>query len=90
MTLYFLNDVASDAESTRNFENYVMISSFMSETTDKLINRILGSSRQASRCQQAFSKPCLENLISKDSHLVFSIYLREFSWFGALIEKHVS
>ena len=29
--------------------------------------------RQASRCQQAFSKPCLVNLISKDSHLVFSI-----------------
>ena len=30
--------------------------------------------RQASRCQQAFSKPCLVNLISKDTHLVFSIY----------------
>ena len=29
--------------------------------------------RQASRCQQAFSKPCLINLISKDTHLVFSI-----------------
>ena len=28
---------------------------------------------QASRCQQAFSKPCLVNLISKDTHLVFSI-----------------
>ena len=27
-----------------------------------------------SRCQQAFSKPCLVNLISKDTHLVFSIY----------------
>ena len=27
----------------------------------------------ASRCQQAFSKPCLVNLISKDTHLVFSI-----------------
>ena len=25
------------------------------------------------RCQQAFSKPCLVNLISKDTHLVFSI-----------------
>ena len=25
-------------------------------------------SRQASRCQQAFSKPCLVNLISKDTH----------------------
>ena len=29
--------------------------------------------RQASRCQHAFSKPCLVNLISKDTHLVFSI-----------------
>ena len=29
---------------------------------------------QASRCQQAFSKHCLVNLISKDTHLVFSIY----------------
>ena len=37
-----------------------------------LINRI---PRQASRCQQAFSKPCLVNLISKDTHLVFSIIL---------------
>ena len=31
---------------------------------------------QASRCQQAFSKPCLVNLISKDTHLVFSISLQ--------------
>ena len=30
--------------------------------------------RQASRCQQAFSKPCLVNLISNDTHLAFSIY----------------
>ena len=30
--------------------------------------------RQALRCQQAFLKPCLVNLISKDTHLVFSIY----------------
>ena len=32
-------------------------------------------SRQASRCQQAFSKPSLVhlNLVSKDTHLVFSI-----------------
>ena len=33
---------------------------------------------QASRCQQAFSKPCLVNLISKDTHLVFSIYQLQF------------
>ena len=29
--------------------------------------------RQTSRYQQAFSKPCLVHLISKDTHLVFSI-----------------
>ena len=29
--------------------------------------------RHALRCQQAFSKPRLINLISKDTHLVFSI-----------------
>ena len=55
----------------------------------KLINRIPGSrllisslpgsalrthvESLASRCQHAFSKPCLVNLISKDTHLVFSI-----------------
>ena len=44
-----------------------------------LISSLLGSAlrtlveSQASRCQQAFSKPCLVNLISKDTHLVFSI-----------------
>ena len=30
---------------------------------------------QASRCQKAFSKPRLVNLIQKDTHPVFSIYL---------------
>ena len=34
-------------------------------------------SRQASRYQQAFSKPCLVNLISKDTHLIISIYSYE-------------
>ena len=45
----------------------------------KLINRIPGSrllisSLPGSLCQLAFSKTCLVNLISKDTHLVFSIY----------------
>ena len=55
------------------------------ETTGKLINRIQGSSilisslpgsalRTHVECQQGFSKPCLVNLISKDTHLIFSIY----------------
>ena len=36
-------------------------------------------SEQAWRCQQAFSgklKPCLVNLISKDTHLVISIFVQ--------------
>ena len=33
----------------------------------------LGFENTCSRCQPAFSKPCLANLISKDTHLVFSI-----------------
>ena len=34
---------------------------------------ILISSLPGSACQYAFSKPCLVNLISKDTHLVFSM-----------------
>ena len=52
----------------------------------KLINRIPGARllisslpgsalRTHVECQHAFSKPCLINLISKDTHLVFSISL---------------
>ena len=43
MTLHFLNDVAYDAESTKNRKNYVIIASLKSETTGKLINRLPGS-----------------------------------------------
>ena len=32
MTLHFLNDVASDAESKQKIENYVIIASLKSET----------------------------------------------------------
>ena len=50
----------------------------------KLINRIPGPgfenacwiAQQASWCQQAFLKPCMANLISKDTHLVFSVYFQ--------------
>ena len=42
----------------------------------KLINRIPGS-----RLQQAFSKPCLVNLILKDTHLVFSMYQCSRFWY---------
>ena len=39
---------------------------------------------QASRCQQAFSKPsCPVNLISKETHLVFSIFtVKEWYWYS--------
>ena len=36
---------------------------------------VIMCSQGSSRCQHAFSKPCLLNLISKETHLVFSIYL---------------
>ena len=36
-------------------------------------------------CQQAFSKPCLVNLISKDTHLVFSI-----SWQASRCQQEFS
>ena len=55
---------------------------------DNLINRIPGSRLLISNVpdsalrthveslgKQAFSKPCLVNLISKDTHLVFCIYI---------------
>ena len=38
------------------------------------MGKLINSKRQASRCQQAFSKPCMVNLISKEANLVFSIY----------------
>ena len=39
----------------------------------KVTHLVFSLSRQASRCQQAFSNSCLVNLISKDTHLVISI-----------------
>ena len=72
----------------QKIDNYVIIASLKSETVGKLINRIPGwhldikftrlgfenVCRQASRCQQAFSKSCLVNLISNNTDLLFSIY----------------
>ena len=37
MTLHFLKDVANDAESTQNIENYVIIAILKSGTMGKLI-----------------------------------------------------
>ena len=40
MTLYFLNDVANDAESIQNSKNCVIIASLKSKIIGKLINII--------------------------------------------------
>ena len=45
----------------------------ISSLPGKALRTHVDIARQASRCQHAFSKPCLVNLISKDTHLVFSI-----------------
>ena len=46
--------------------------------------------RQASRCQHAFSKPCLVNLISKDTHLVFSMYDASYSINSLSFDMHIN
>ena len=63
------------------FDNYVIIASLKSEPIGILINRIsrlhlsmsssAGSASRSLAIQQLFSKPCLVNLISKDTHLAF-------------------
>ena len=46
----------------------------VSSLPGRALRTLVDITRQASRCQQAFSKPCLVNLISKDTRLVFYIY----------------
>ena len=88
MTLHFLNDVAYDAESTQTsklrhnhwFEecstmnripgSRLLISSLPGSALRTHVES-LGKPRDVNL---AFSKPCLVNLISKDTHQVFSIY----------------
>ena len=55
-------------------DNDFIIVSLKSKTTGKLINSIPGSRLFISSLPGEALKPCLANLISKDSHLVFSIY----------------
>ena len=67
-------------------KNYVVIAYLKSDTMGKLINRKPGSRlsisslpRSALRThveslRKLFSKPCLVNLVSKDTHLVLSMY----------------
>ena len=67
-----------------------MFSNFLKQSSSSLVSNlsvknddtyiVFSISRQTSRCQQAFSKPYLVNLISKDTHLVFSISSYNLRW----------
>ena len=61
MTFHFLNDVAYDAESTKN-RNHVIIASLQSETMSKLINRIPGLSLLISSLPGSASRTHVELL----------------------------
>ena len=65
-----LNRSASLGISTSVFKALPRKLDIKRHSPSRLVFSISG---QASQCQQAFSKPCLVNLISKDTHLVFSI-----------------
>ena len=54
----------------------------ISSLPGKALRTLVDIARQASRCQQAFSKPCLVNLISKDMNLV--IYLSVYPLLNTL------
>ena len=87
MTLYVLNDVRRyDGDSTQKIENYVIIASLKCET----LNRIPGSRLLISSlpwpgsalrthvewlCKPRDVNKRSQNLISKDTHLVFSLML---------------
>ena len=89
MTLHiFLNGIVIDIESTQKIDNYILyviIASLKSETTN-YANRIPDSPLLISSLPGSASRMhveslgsdsqslCLANLISKDTHLVFSIY----------------
>ena len=62
----------------------------ISSLPGKSLRTLVDITRQASRCQQAFSKPCLVNLISKDTHLVFSTYLVKALYFVTLLSDTYS
>ena len=102
MTLHFLNDVVMTLNQQKNENYVIIAglkSETMGKLINRipgsriLISSLPGSalrtlveSLQASRCQQAFSKPCLVNLISKDTHLVFSIYFHKKTVPGITID----
>ena len=77
MTLHFLNDVAN-ALNRHKTRSFFIIASLKSEPMGKLIKRIASVRLLISSlpARQAFSKPCLVNLISKDANRLFylSVY----------------
>ena len=62
MTLYFLNDVANDAESTQKSKKYLKIATLKSETMGKLINRIPSSRLLISSLQGSALRTHVESL----------------------------
>ena len=86
MTVHFLNDIANDAESTQKSKitSYSLVVKLIDRIPGSclLISSLPGS---ASRTHveslgkprdviKRFSKPCLVNLISKDTNLIFFMY----------------
>ena len=49
----------------------------ISSLPGKALRTLVDIARLAERFNMTFSKPSLVNLISKDTHLVFSIYLKD-------------
>ena len=80
MTLHFLSDVACDAELIQKSKNYIIIASLKRESRfasfDIKFTR-LGFEKACCKPRDV-NKPCLVNLISKETHLVFSIYQQNF------------
>ena len=78
MTLHFLNGVANDAESIQKvLKCETMGNRTLGSRLFTCISSLPGSVLITHvECQQAFSKPCLVNLmhVSKDTYLVFSLY----------------
>ena len=55
-------------------DNYIIMASL------KWLREHMSNHSASLAIQEAFSKPCLVNLISKDTHLVFSIYNINLQW----------
>ena len=69
-------------------ESYVKIASLKSATMDKLINSLPDITSKPRDGNTNSPKPCLVNLISKDTHLVFSIYKQTMSGLSMIWVKN--